>query len=40
MIKKIAVVTGASSGFGMLTALELAKNGFEVIATMRDKKGA
>ncbi|MFV2051085.1 oxidoreductase [Metabacillus sp. YM-086] len=38
MIKKIAVVTGASSGFGMLTALELAKNGFEVIATMRDKK--
>jgi len=38
MIKKIAVVTGASSGFGMLTALELAKNRFEVIATMRDKK--
>ncbi|PGT90589.1 MULTISPECIES: oxidoreductase [Bacillaceae] len=38
MIKKIAVVTGASSGFGMLTALELAKNGYEVIATMRDQK--
>lgn len=38
MLKKIAVVTGASSGFGMLTALELAKNGYEVIATMRDQK--
>ena len=38
MKKRIAVVTGASSGFGMLTALELAENGFEVISTMRDKK--
>jgi NAD(P)-dependent dehydrogenase (short-subunit alcohol dehydrogenase family) len=38
MKKKIAVVTGASSGFGMLTALELAKSGYEVIATMRDQK--
>jgi NAD(P)-dependent dehydrogenase (short-subunit alcohol dehydrogenase family) len=39
-MKKIAIVTGASSGFGLLTSLELAKNGFHVIATMRniDKK--
>ncbi|GGE58079.1 oxidoreductase [Priestia taiwanensis] len=36
MMKKIAVVTGASSGFGLLTSLELAKNGFHVIATMRN----
>ncbi|WP_256242396.1 SDR family oxidoreductase [Bacillus sp. V3B] len=36
MSKKIAIVTGASSGFGLLCAIELAKNGFEVIATMRD----
>ncbi len=36
MKKKTAIVTGSSSGFGLLTVLELAKNGFEVIATMRD----
>ena len=38
---KTAVVTGASSGFGLLTAVELAKRGFSVIATMRnlDNKG-
>lgn len=36
MNKKIAIVTGASSGFGLLTSLELAKNGFHVIATMRN----
>jgi NAD(P)-dependent dehydrogenase (short-subunit alcohol dehydrogenase family) len=35
-MKKIAIVTGASSGFGLLTSLELAKNGFHVIATMRN----
>ena len=33
---KTAVVTGASSGFGLLTAVELAKRGFSVIATMRN----
>lgn len=33
---KIAIVTGASSGFGLLTCLELAKNGFYVVATMRN----
>ncbi|MDM5188682.1 oxidoreductase [Bacillus sp. DX4.1] len=36
MNKKIAIVTGASSGFGLLTSLELAKKGFYVIATMRN----
>ncbi|WP_282937503.1 SDR family oxidoreductase [Paenibacillus sp. RC67] len=32
----VAVVTGASSGFGMLTTLELARQGYLVVATMRD----
>lgn len=35
MNKKIAVITGASSGFGLLTTLELAKKDYLVIATMR-----
>ena len=33
---KIAVVTGSSSGIGLGTTLELALNGYRVIATMRD----
>lgn len=38
---KTAIVTGSSSGFGELIAIELAKSGFQVIATMRNlnKKG-
>jgi len=36
MPDKIALITGCSSGFGMLTAVELAKAGFRVVATMRD----
>jgi NAD(P)-dependent dehydrogenase (short-subunit alcohol dehydrogenase family) len=36
MAEKIALVTGASSGFGLLTSIELAKAGFRVVATMRD----
>lgn len=36
MTSKIAVITGASSGIGLLSAVELAKNGFLVVATMRD----
>ena len=36
MPEKIALVTGSSSGFGLLTSIELAKAGFRVIATMRD----
>lgn len=33
---KIAVITGTSSGIGLLTSIELAKAGFRVVATMRD----
>ena len=36
MTEKIALITGASSGFGLLTSIELAKAGFRVVATMRD----
>jgi len=36
MPDKIALITGASSGFGLLTTIELAKAGFRVVATMRD----
>jgi NAD(P)-dependent dehydrogenase (short-subunit alcohol dehydrogenase family) len=36
MPEKIAVITGTSSGFGVLTSVELAKAGFRVVATMRD----
>jgi NAD(P)-dependent dehydrogenase (short-subunit alcohol dehydrogenase family) len=33
---KTAVVTGTSSGFGLMTSIELARKGFTVIATMRN----
>jgi NAD(P)-dependent dehydrogenase (short-subunit alcohol dehydrogenase family) len=33
---RTALTTGASSGFGLLTSIELAKRGWRVIATMRD----
>jgi NAD(P)-dependent dehydrogenase (short-subunit alcohol dehydrogenase family) len=36
MQEKIALVTGSSSGFGLLTSIELAKAGFRVVASMRD----
>ena len=36
MPDKVALITGASSGFGLLTSIELAKAGFHVVATMRD----
>lgn len=36
MTKKVAIVTGSSSGIGLETSLMLAENGFNVYATMRD----
>jgi NAD(P)-dependent dehydrogenase (short-subunit alcohol dehydrogenase family) len=33
---KTALITGASSGFGLLTSVTLARRGWHVIATMRD----
>jgi len=36
MPDKIVLITGSSSGFGLLTSIELAKAGFRVVATMRD----
>ncbi len=36
MQERVAVVTGASGGIGMLSALELARAGFHVVATMRN----
>src|SRR5882724_2300073 len=36
MPDKIAIVTGSSSGIGLLTVIELAKNGFKVVASIRD----
>jgi len=36
MTKKIAVITGTSSGFGLLSAVEMARQNFQVVATMRD----
>jgi NAD(P)-dependent dehydrogenase (short-subunit alcohol dehydrogenase family) len=35
-VQRIAVVTGASGGIGMLSAIELARNGYRVVATMRN----
>ncbi len=38
-MKKVIVITGASSGFGALTARALAKTGHAVYASMRETKG-
>ncbi|PGC32526.1 short-chain dehydrogenase [Bacillus pseudomycoides] len=35
-MSKIAIITGASSGFGLLTTIEIAKKDYFVIATMRN----
>ncbi len=34
--QKVAVITGSSSGIGLLTAIEFAQGGYRVVATMRD----
>jgi len=39
IIMKIIVITGASSGFGALTARALAKAGHTVYASMHDTTG-
>ena len=36
MPEKIALITGCSSGFGLVTSVELAKAGFRVVATTRN----
>jgi NAD(P)-dependent dehydrogenase (short-subunit alcohol dehydrogenase family) len=35
-MERIAVITGCSSGFGLLTTIHMAQAGFRVVATMRD----
>jgi NAD(P)-dependent dehydrogenase (short-subunit alcohol dehydrogenase family) len=35
-MNKTALITGASSGFGLLTSITLAERGWRVLATMRD----
>jgi NAD(P)-dependent dehydrogenase (short-subunit alcohol dehydrogenase family) len=39
-MRRTAIVTGTTSGFGLLTTLELASKGFHVIATMRNLEKA
>lgn len=34
--RKVAVITGSSSGIGLLSAIEFAQHGYLVVATMRD----
>ena len=36
MTEKVVLITGASSGFGLLTTVDMARAGFRVVATMRD----
>lgn len=36
MQQRTAIITGASSGFGLLATVELARRGWRVVATMRD----
>ncbi len=34
--RKVAIITGSSSGIGLLSAIEFAQHGYLVVATMRD----
>jgi NAD(P)-dependent dehydrogenase (short-subunit alcohol dehydrogenase family) len=34
--QKVVLITGSSSGIGLLTAIEFAQNGYSVVSTMRD----
>jgi NAD(P)-dependent dehydrogenase (short-subunit alcohol dehydrogenase family) len=36
IVERTALITGTSSGFGLLTAITLAQRGWHVLATMRD----
>ncbi len=36
MSQKTVLITGSSSGFGLLTSVEMARRGWQVVATMRD----
>lgn len=38
MAGPVALVTGCSSGFGLLASVALARHGFDVVATMRDPR--
>ncbi|MDP9268178.1 MAG: SDR family oxidoreductase [Acidobacteriota bacterium] len=40
-MEKVTLITGCSSGFGLLAAVEMARAGFRVVATMRnlDRRG-
>jgi NAD(P)-dependent dehydrogenase (short-subunit alcohol dehydrogenase family) len=38
--RKVALVTGASSGFGLLTSVALARAGYQVLATLRNPDAA
>ncbi len=37
-MKKIAIVTGANSGMGLATTIELAKQGFHVVMMCRNEE--
>jgi NAD(P)-dependent dehydrogenase (short-subunit alcohol dehydrogenase family) len=39
MSKQVILVTGASSGFGLMTAKALAQAGYTVYASMRETEG-
>lgn len=42
MVPKSVLITGTSTGFGLVASIELARRGWQVVATMRDlaKRGA